>query len=179
MHEPEAGQPRRRTGAIDDLVAVLGSYVVLGVVAGVAWWALYDPAVYTLGQGGGLGMGEVELGKRFNGDAWYAVIAAVAGLLSGTALTWWRDRDPLLTAGLVLLGAVVAAGMMATLGGWIGPADPQSVAASAQVGDAVPESLRVDAFVCYLVWPVTALLGSLIVLWSPPPVSAVPGPGPH
>ncbi len=112
-------------------------------------------------------MGEVELGKRFNGDAWYAVIAAVAGLLSGTALTWWRDRDPLLTAGLVLLGAVVAAGMMATLGGWIGPADPQSVAASARSATRCRHRCGVDAFVCYLVWPVTALLGSLIVLWSP------------
>lgn len=169
----------RRTwapGVLDDLVAVLGVYLAVGVVAGIVWWALYDPALFTKGEGGALGMGEVELGKRFNGDAWYAVIAGVGGLVSGTALTWWRGRDPLLTPVLVLLGAVIAASVMATLGGWLGPADPQSIAATVPVGGTVPATLSVDAFVCYLVWPATALLGSLLVLWSPPPVSTHPDP---
>ena len=38
------------------------------------------------------------------------------------------------------------------------------------LGATVPMQLAVDATVCYLVWPVTALIGCLIVLWSPPPV---------
>ncbi len=172
----DAGGVRRTRppGALDDLVAVLGVYLALGLLAGVVWWALYDPALFTKGEGGGLGMGEVELAKRFNADAWYAVIASVVGLVSGTALTWWRGRDPLLTPALVLVGAVIAASVMATLGGWLGPADPQSIAATVQVGASVPAPLDVDTFACYLVWPLTALLGSLIVLWSPPPVSTSP-----
>jgi hypothetical protein len=163
----------RQSGLAADAVAVLGVYVALGVLTAVVWWLLYDPALYTKGPDGGLGMGEVELGKRFDSDAWYAVVAAVAGLLSGTLVTWWRGRDPLLTALLVLVGALVAAGLMSTLGGWLGPPDPRSVVASVEVGGTVPSPLRVDAAACYLVWPVTALIGSLIVLWSPPPADEV------
>lgn len=166
--EPDDRPAGRRPGALDDLLAVLGVYVVLGLVGAVLWWAFYDPAMFTKGEGGGLGMGEVELAKRFNADAWYAVIAGVLGLLSGTALTWWRARDPLLSAGLVLVGSLLAAGVMSVVGGWLGPPDPQGVAASVEVGDRVASPLRVDAAACYLVWPVTALIGSLIVLWSPP-----------
>jgi hypothetical protein len=59
---------------------------------------------------------------------------------------------------------------MSVLGGWLGPPDPESVAASVEVGATVPMRLAVDSAVCYLVWPVTALIGCLIVLWSPPPV---------
>lgn len=151
-----------------DVVAVLGTYVALGVVGGLLWWALYDPAQYTVARGGGVSMGEVDLGKRFNADAWYAVIAAVLGLVSGTAVSWWRSRDPLLTTGLVLVGSGVAAGVMSVLGGWLGPSDPQQLVASVEAGARLAVPLSVDATVCYLVWPVTALIGCLVVLWSPP-----------
>ena len=69
-------------------------------------------------------MGEVDLGKRFNADAWYAVIAAVLGLVSGTVVSWWRSRDPLLTTVLVLLGSGVAAGVMSVLGRLARPGRP-------------------------------------------------------
>lgn len=164
----EPAEPRRRSGALEDVVAVLAVYVALGVLGAVVWWLLFDPAVYTKAANGGLGMGEAQLGRRFDADGWYAVIAAVGGLLSGTALSWWRGRDPLLTSALVLGGSLVAAAVVAVLGGWLGPPDPQSVVASVDVGDTVPMQLAVDATVCYLVWPVTALIGCLIVLWSPP-----------
>lgn len=168
--EPHGSQGPRRAGALDDVVAVLGVYVALGVLGAVVWWLLVEPALFTKAAGGGLGMGEGQLGERFNADAWYAVIAGIGGLLSGTALSWWRSRDPLLTSALVLGGSLVAAGVMSVLGGWLGPPDPQSVAATVAVGATVPTQLAVDATVCYLVWPVTAMIGCLIVLWSPPPV---------
>ena len=57
---------------------------------------------------------------------------------------------------------------MSVLGGWLGPADPQQLVASAEVGARLAVPLSVDATVCYLVWPVTALIGCLVVLWSPP-----------
>ena len=168
--EPTGDGDRRRSGALEDAVAVLAVYVALGVLGAVVWWLLVDPAMFTKGTNGGLGMGEDQLGKRFNADGWYAVIAGVGGLLSGTAISWWRGRDPLLTSALVLGGSLVAAGVMSVLGGWLGPPDPESVAATVEVGASVPMQLAVDATVCYLVWPVTALIGCLIVLWSPPPL---------
>jgi hypothetical protein len=157
----------RRSAAVDDVVAVLGTYVVLGVVGAVLWWALCDPATFTVTDDGGIAMGEVELAKRFDPDAWYAVIAAVLGLVSGTALTWWRSRDHLLTSGLLLVGSAVAAALMAVLGGWLGPADPRTLAATAETGAQLSAALTVDATVTYLVWPVTVLVGALVVLWSP------------
>jgi hypothetical protein len=157
----------RRSAAVDDVVAVLGTYVVLGVVGAVLWWALCDPATFTVTDDGGIAMGEVELAKRFDPDAWYAVIAAVLGLVSGTVLTWWRSRDHLLTSGLLLVGSAVAAALMAVLGGWLGPADPRTLAATAEPGAQLSAALTVDATVTYLVWPVTVLVGALVVLWSP------------
>lgn len=165
----EAGPGRRRPAAVDDLLTVLGTYLALGLLGAVVWWSVYDPAHYTVSRNGGLGMGEVELAKRFGADGWYVVIAGVAGLVSGTVVTWWRGRDPLLTSVLVLVGSLLAAGVMAVVGGWIGPPDPRALVATAEAGARLPLPLEVDAAVCYLVWPVTALLGSLVVLWSPPP----------
>ena len=163
------GSRASRSGPAEDLVAVLGTYLVLGVVGAVLWWLLCDPATFTVTSEGGVAMGEVELAKRFDPDAWYAVIAAVLGLVSGAAVTWWRSRDHLLTSGLLLLGSGLAAGVMAVLGGWLGPADPRTIAAGAEAGARLPAPLTIDAPVTYLVWPVTVLLGALVVLWSPAP----------
>lgn len=158
-----------RSTALDDLVAVLGTYVALGVLGALLWWALCDTATFTVTDNGDLAMGEVELAKRFNPDAWYAVIAAVLGLLSGAVVAWWRSRDPLRTSLLLLVGSGVAAAVMAVLGGWLGPDDPRQLVSTAEAGARLAASLSVDAAAVYLVWPVMTLIGALVVLWSPPP----------
>ncbi|MGN6575122.1 MAG: hypothetical protein ACTHKG_05500 [Nocardioides sp.] len=169
------GEPARgRGGAARDVLWVLGTYVVLGVLGAVVWWLLVDPAVFTKQPGGGLGMGEVQLAKRFATDGWYVVVAAVLGVLSGSLLTWWRSRDFLLTAVLLLVGSGVAAGLMSLLGRWIGPADPGAVAGTVAVGAKVPTQLALSATAGYLVWPIAVLAGALFVLWSPPPEPAEP-----
>jgi hypothetical protein len=174
--EVRPDRPRRqvpawwRPGWRQDAVLVLGGYLVLALVAALAWWLVVDPAVFTKAENGGLAMGEVELAKRFNDDGWFAVIAAVLGLLSGAAAAWHRTRDPMLTAGLVLVGSAGAGVVMALVGGALGPGDPERLAASAPVGATLPMQLEVDSSVGYLVWPITALIGVLIVLWSPAPV---------
>jgi hypothetical protein len=159
------GEGRGRAGR--DVVMVLVAYVVLGLVCGLLWWLLVDPATFTKVSDGG-SMGELELGKRFNGDAWYAVIAAVAGLASGVLITWWRSRDLLLVTVLLLVGAGIAAAVMAVTGHLLGPGDPDAALAAAKAGGRVPVPLAVTAKASYLVWPIAALIGSLIVLWSPP-----------
>ena len=155
-----------------DVLWVLGTYVVLGLVGAVVWWLLVDPALFTKQPGGGLGMGEVQLSRRFATDGWYAVIAAVLGVVSGSLLTWWRSRDFLLTAGLLVLGSGVAAGLMSLVGRWLGPADPGAVAGTVAVGAKVPTQLALNATAGYLVWPIAVLAGALFVLWSPPPEPA-------
>lgn len=146
---------------------IVGVCALLGIGCGVLWWLLVDPATITKVAEGG-STGELELGKRFDPDGWYAVIAAVSGLLAGGLLTWWRSRDPLLTTVLVLFGAGVVAAVMAVTGLLLGPVDPDVALAAAELGGKVPEQLIVTAKAAYLVWPISMLVGALMVLWSQP-----------
>ena len=79
-------------------------------------------------------------------------------------LTWWRSRDPLLTSLLLVLGAVLAAAVMALTGHLLGPGDPATALREAKVGAQVPLRLEVDTFSVYLVWPIAVLAGALVVL---------------
>ncbi len=150
---------------LQDALAVLGTALLLGLCCGVLWWVLVDPATFTkLADGGS--MGESQLGRQFDGDGWYAVIAAVAGVLAGAVLTWWRARDFVLTTLLLVLAAAVAAVTMSLTGRLLGPGDPEAALAAAEVGERVPVQLEVTAAVTYLVWPIAMLVGALMVLWS-------------
>ena len=79
-------------------------------------------------------MGEDQLSRQFDADAWYAVVAAMAGLAGGLVLSWWRSRDALLTSGLLVLGSALAATAMALVGHLLGPGSPRAALAVARVG---------------------------------------------
>ena len=158
--------PGRFDAVLRDAVAVLGTYLVLGVLCGLAWWLLVEPAMFTKVKGGG-SMAELELAKRFDSDAWYAVIAALTGLLSGVLISWWRSRDLLVTTALLLLGAGIAATVMTLTGAQLGAGDHEAALAAAKVGERVAVQLQVTARATYLVWPIAMLIGGLVVLWSP------------
>lgn len=160
-------RPRRSDGVFQDAVAILGTYLALGVLCGLAWWLLVEPAMFTKLKGGG-SMNEVELGKRFDADAWYAVIAALTGLISGGVISWWRSRDLMVTTVLLLIGAGIAATVMTVTGQMLGPGNPEAALAAAKVGEQVAVQLQVTARATYLVWPISVLIGGLVVLWSPP-----------
>jgi hypothetical protein len=167
-----------------DVAAVLGVLLLAGLLCGLVWSQVVSPPEFTkLSRGGA--MGEDQLSRQFGADGWYVVIAGLVGLAAGAALTAWRSRDPLLTSGLVLLGSVVAAAVMAWVGHLLGPGDPRAALASATVGARVPEALSVgthplwplagylkDTATIYLSWPVGALAGSLFVLLGRPPETA-------
>jgi hypothetical protein len=159
-----------------DVAAVLGVLLLLGALCGVVWSQVVTPAEFTrLARGGA--MDEAQLAREFGADAWFAVIALVAGGLAGLALAWWRSRDPVLTALLLLVGSVLAAAVMALVGHWLGPGDPRAALRTAAVGARVPQQLDVgstpvwplwsylqDTATVYLMWPVGVLLGALFEL---------------
>lgn len=160
-------------GARADLVVVLGTFLGLGLLGGLLWWLLVDPAEYTLAPGGGA-MGELELSQRFNADGWYSVLAVVLGFPSGLLLTWWRSRDYRLTTALLVVGAALAASVTALTGRLLGPGDPDAALQGAERGARVPVELVVTAEVAYLLWPMAVLAGALMVLWSSPGPPRVP-----
>jgi hypothetical protein len=158
----------RPTGARSDVVVVVGTFVVLGALGGLLWSVLVSPAEFTRLSHGGA-MGENDLGKQFGADGWYVVIGFLTSLVAGFVLTVWRSRDPLLTSLLLVVGAAVAAGLMAVVGHWAGPGDPAAALRTAKVGQRVPDSLDVDSFSVYLAWPLGVLVGSLFALLGRPP----------
>ena len=129
-------------GLAADAVVVLGVLLLLGVVGGLAWAQLVDPV--PVGA-----TAEDVLARQFDVEGWYAVLAAVAGVVAGAGLTVWRSRDPVATVLLLLVGAGLAAAVMA----WVG---------------AALSDLEVVAHAAYVVWPTAALFGSVVVLWSRP-----------
>ena len=167
VSDPRAARAGRARAAASDVVVVLVVYLFLGLVCGALWWLLVDPATYTKVSDGG-SMSELQLSKRFDGDAWYAVIGCLTGLASGVVLTWWRSRDFVLTTVLVAVGAGLAAAVMSLTGHLLGPGDPDAALAAARAGTQVPVPLEVTAAAGYLVWPIAALVGALVVLWTPP-----------
>jgi hypothetical protein len=166
-------RPARR-----DVAVVLATYVLLGLLGGLVWWLLVDPATFTkVGRSAGGSMGEVQLARRFDADGWFCVLAILGGFFSGLVLTWWRRRDPLLVTVLVVLGAAGAAALMAVSGHLLGPGDPDVALREATVGEHVPVQLAVQARAAYLAWPIAALVGALVVLWSPDQGDPPPEPG--
>jgi hypothetical protein len=157
---PLLGRPLVR-----DVLLVLGWFVAMGVICAVVWWQVTPLAEFTRTSTNAQ-MGEEELGRQVNTDAWFLVIAAVGGLLSGVALLGMRRRDPVAMVVLVALGAGLAAYLMVEVGLWLGPSDPRSTIAGVAVGDTVPMQLEPHAHGVLLAWPVAALVGALGVLWG-------------
>ena len=127
------------SGLLGDAVAVLAVLLTLALAAGLLWAQLVDPPPEPLTQ--------ATVALRFDIDGWYVVLAAVAGAAAGLVLTLWRTRDPVATVLLLVAGAALAAWFMAVTG-------------------EVVSDLVVTALSAYLVWPITALLGAVVVLWA-------------
>ncbi len=153
------------------LATALLAFAVVGAVCGAVWSQLVTPAEFTKVAAGG-SMGEDQLGREFGADGWYVVIALAVGVVAGVLVTARLTRTPLRAVGLVVVGAGVAALVCAQVGRLLGPADPGPVLAAARAGAHVPQQVEVDAVVVYLVWPLAALVGALLVLTGPDRVRA-------
>jgi hypothetical protein len=165
---------RRPAGTVGrDLLLVLGLFLVAGVLGGVLWSRVVEPAQFTKLANGG-SMGEDQLARQFGSDGWFVVIGAGAGLLLGLLLSLWRSRDPVLTTVLLVVGGGLAAVVAATVGHLLGPGSTSQALAAAKLGGKVAERLDVgtgshsglgwETLPFYLSWPVGALLGAVVVL---------------
>ena len=150
-----------------DVSVVLALFLVAGALSGALWPQLADPVTVTKGELG-LTTSEVALSERFDSDGWYSVLAAGCGLVLGLVLTAWRRTDEVLTLLSVVAGAWLAAWVSAEVGTLVGPDDPREVLATARLGATAPDTVSVSSAAAYFLWPISAVIGAMVVLWSPP-----------
>lgn len=162
-----ADEPVEIRALLVDAVVVVGIFLVVGAVVGALWPHLVTPVTVTRTDAG-LSTSEVGLSDRFGNDGWFSALGGLAGLVTGLVLMAWRRTHEVVSLLLVTGGAFLAAWVAATVGQALGPADPQDVLAAAASGSSAPDVVRVSAEAAYFVWPIAAVLGALLVLWSPP-----------
>jgi hypothetical protein len=165
--DPGADGPVELGNVVRDVLVVLAAFVVAAIVVGVAWPMVVDPVVVERTEDGLL-TDEVALGDRFDAVGWYALLSGGAGLLLGAILVSIRRAHEVMTLLAVLVGACAASWLAAGIGTWLGPDDPNQVLADAEIGATAPERVVLTAEVAYLVWPISAVIGSAVVLWSQP-----------
>lgn len=168
VHEEENRwqRPPIRAVVIDVLV-ILGVFAVAGLVVGIVWPHIVEPVRVTR-TSLGLLTGEPALAKRFDTDGWFIVLGGGVGLVLGALMTWWRRADEVVTVVAVAVGAALAAAVAAWVGHQLGPDDPATVLRHAKVGATALDVVTVHTKAAYFVWPVMALVGALVVLWSRP-----------
>ena len=149
-----------------DVAVILVAFLLAGLCAGALWPQLVDPVPVTRVELG-LTTSETALAERFDKDGWYSLLAAGCGLVLGVVLTAWRRTDEVVTLLSVVAGAFLAAWVSAEVGSMLGPEDPERLLATAEVGASAPERVRLSSQAPYFMWPVSALIGAILVLWGP------------
>lgn len=156
--------------AARDVLVVAAWWLVVGLLAGVAWWQL-APGIVATRADGGVVLDSTQLERQVGVDGWFALLALGGGLLSGAVLTWWRRSSPALVVVLVVVGALLAGLVAQQLGVLLGPPDPEPLLARRDVGATAPLDLRLQASGLIWAWPACAALGALAVLVVRGPVT--------
>lgn len=121
---------------------VLGTFAVVGAIAGVVWEWLWTPPLGIVYRGEWL-LEPSGPDYEFSGTGWYVVIALVAGLLTAAALGWLLVGGELTTLAAAAVGSVLAGWLMFTVGNNLGPPDPRPLAAAMDDLERLPSDLRV------------------------------------
>lgn len=150
---------------LGDLSAVVTWFLVAAVIGALVWWQITPLPAYTRTGEAGI-LDEQQLARQVNSDGWFFVVAAVGGLISGIGLLSWRKRDPLLMVVLVAVGGIFATWLMIETGLLLGPGDPGERLRTAKEGAKVALQLKVHAHALWVVWPSTALVGAIGVIWG-------------
>ncbi len=175
MSVPEQVSPPGRRlaapGPIAGFALALAGSAVLGLVGGVIWGELAPRAMLQEIGGGTAELVNAETSAFIGADAWFCVIAAVAGLITGLAgyrflvARAGQHARVAATAGLAL-GAIAAALIMMWLGGQIGLSAYNEHLASSPKGTLFPASLTLGAKSALAFWPMLTAIVVLIAEWG-------------
>ncbi len=124
------------------VAVVLGTFAVVGAIAGVVWEWLWTPPLGIVYRGEWL-FEPAGPDYAFSGTGWYVVVALVAGLLTALVLGWVLVSGEVTTLVAALVGSVLAGWLMFTVGHTLGPPDPRPLAAAQDDLERLPSDLRV------------------------------------
>jgi hypothetical protein len=141
--------------------------VLAGALAGVVWVWLWTPPTGVVVDHRWV-QDESGLRGDFSATGSYVAVAAVTGLLVAVLLGVLFDRAEVVTLLAVLAGSVLAGWVMYRVGVALSPADPRSLADSAEEGARLPGRLMVDGSSPFRAFPGGAMLGLVIVYFGLP-----------
>ncbi|MGJ9423230.1 hypothetical protein [Aeromicrobium sp. CF3.5] len=137
---------------------------LLGIVSGVVWAQLADPARWEVRETGIVLTEDASRGQ-FSVIVVFTLIGVIAALLWAAAMTLLARHGGWLLVASVAVGSTLAGVVAWQVGMLLGPPPPESVTGLA-LGDRVPDELRVDGIAPFLVWPIAALVGVLLGTWG-------------
>ncbi len=139
-------------------VLVLAALVV-GVLGGVVWSLLADPAVLQV-RDEGIVLTEQASTAEFGVTLVFLAVGTAVGLGLGAAVGRLRlgPRGVAVTVVLTVVAAVAAYGT----GRLLGPSDP-AAATGLQTGDTVAQQLAVGGLMPLVAWAIPGLLGFIVV----------------
>jgi hypothetical protein len=124
------------------VLVVLGTFAVVGAIAGVVWEWLWTPPLGIVYRGQWI-LEPSGPDYAFSGTGWYVVVALVAGVLTALVLGWVLVSGELTTLTAAVVGSVLAGWLMFTVGHSLGPPDPRPLAAAKDDLERLPSDLRV------------------------------------
>ena len=150
--------PDRVTSRLTRPILLLVLYAAAGVGGGYAWRYLWTPPEGEA-RGGSWVPTPVEEGLQndFAGVGWYVVVALVLGLALGALTAFVLDRAEILGVVVTVVGSVLAAYLVLTVGERLSPPDPDQVAAESADDTEIPGDLEFDGWTPLLSAPVGAL----------------------
>ena len=170
---PPGGRSAARSAAAWFAAAVAGS-VVLGLIAGLIWGEVAPRAVLQEIGSGTAQLVNAETTAFIGADAWFCVIAVVAGLLSGV-LGYRFALAPRTGAGrpavalALIVGAIAGTFVMLWLGEQIGLSSYNKNLASSPSGTLFPASLALGAKSVLAFWPLFTAIVMLVAEWGTRP----------
>jgi hypothetical protein len=137
--------------------------LALGVVGGLAWLWLADPAEWEITEQGIILTEDAARGQ-------FAVVVTFVCIGAVLCLLWgWAAGRSLREVGWKLVPLFAAVAALAAVTAWqvgvlLGPSDPRD-AVDPAIGERLPSPLEIDAVAPFLVWPMFALIGLLLSAW--------------
>jgi hypothetical protein len=147
--------------AAREVAVVIGAFALAGVLCALLWHWWWSPAPTGVTYRHDPFFGPDD---EFRSTGMYVAIAAPVGALLGVVLTWVLDRDEVVTVVSIVVGGALAAGLMAAVGHALGPESAAAVARRTADFQQVKADLRVQPVAPLLTFPVSALVGALVVL---------------